>query len=184
MLYLNQPTTDTRPPFVSCIAQRGDWAWQTFHAFEGVTNEANAAGGMSAGPIATTGTTATRDYFADPLRPTSITNHTNENPNDKTADEIILARIPTLEIDATATPCKKCGSQFRWRDCYSTASMHCDRCSKPPSLAMVAKIFGLVPLTKNGVSGNAWLEMTEAIKPIMQREQMAAMRNRTVKTRR
>jgi hypothetical protein len=103
---------------------------------------------------------------------------------DATPDEIILARLPTLVADANAGPCRRCGSLFRWRDCYSTTNLHCDKCSKPPSLAMVKQVFGLIEMNgKNGDDGFAWLDLTERMKPIMQIEQAAEMRAKRTKER-
>ncbi len=103
-------------------------------------------------------------------------NNASENPS-QTADAIILARLPLLAADPNAKPCRRCGSLFRWRDCYSTTNLHCDKCNKPPSLAMVKQVFGLIEMNgRNGDEGFAWLDLTERIKPIMQSEQMRDMR--------
>lgn len=134
---------------VNPYALQGDWAWKTFHAF---SNDENGD--------AETSDTPARDA---------------EKPDsEKTPDEIISARIAQLKPDAKAVACKRCGSKIHWQDCYSQTNLHCENCNRPPSLAMVRRVFWLAEFPDSKEA--AWLDVTEKFKPVMQREQMAAMK--------
>lgn len=100
----------------------------------------------------------------------STTFGTDDRPNSAASPtDAVMARLNSITLSANAVPCKKCNSKFRWRDCYSTKSMHCEKCNKPPSLAMVKAIFGLIAL--NDGAGFSWLEMTEVILPLWREQQ-------------
>ncbi len=131
-------------PFVSCIAQPGDWAWQAYHAFDGGDSTLSDSTNGDAQP----------EYTAP-----------------KSPMQIVLDRIAELKPAENFRPCH-CGCEVRWRDCYSTTNLHCERCRKPPSLAMVKNVFVVLVFKKGEHAGKyGLLDATEVMKPLMQREE-------------